>query len=56
MGHSKVKKVLLYTAAAFALFYLFSRPVSAAAAVDGVFDGIITGANQLAEFFNAFGA
>ncbi|MFB4280881.1 hypothetical protein ACBJ59_36715 [Nonomuraea sp. MTCD27] len=54
MGHGKAKKALTYVAAAFALFYLFSRPASAAAAVDGVFNGIITGANQLAVFFNAF--
>ncbi|MBB6556113.1 hypothetical protein [Nonomuraea rubra] len=54
MGHGKAKKVVLYVAAGFALFYLFSRPTSAAAAVNGVFDGILTGANQLAVFFNAF--
>lgn len=42
----------MYAAIAFAVFYLFSRPAQAANAVNGVFDGILHGANQLALFFN----
>lgn len=44
------KRLGLYVLAAFAIFYLFTRPASAAAAVNGVFDGIVNGANQLAVF------
>ncbi|GAA4529531.1 MULTISPECIES: hypothetical protein [Nonomuraea] len=47
----QVKKVLTYVLVAFVVFYLFTRPAEAAAAVNGVFDGIINGANQLAVFF-----
>lgn len=47
----QVKKVLTYVLVAFLVFYLFTRPADAAAAVNGVFDGIINGANQLAVFF-----
>ncbi|SDG80750.1 hypothetical protein SAMN05421505_10891 [Sinosporangium album] len=48
----QVKKVATYVAVAFVAFYLFSRPTQAADAVNGVFDGIINGANQLATFFS----
>ncbi|MFI7446886.1 hypothetical protein ACIBQX_05245 [Nonomuraea sp. NPDC049714] len=47
----QVKKVITYVAVAFVVFYLFTRPADAAAAVNGVFDGIVNGANQLAVFF-----
>ncbi|GAB2906191.1 hypothetical protein ACFMQL_28060 [Nonomuraea fastidiosa] len=49
----QVKKVITYVAIAFVVFYLFTRPAQAAAAVNGVFDGIIHGANQLAVFFSS---
>jgi len=48
----QVKKVLTYLLIAFVVFYLFTQPTKAAAAVSGVFDGIIHGANQLALFFS----
>ncbi|MET8140238.1 hypothetical protein ABZU32_08015 [Sphaerisporangium sp. NPDC005288] len=48
----KTKKVLTYLAIAFVVFYLYSRPAEAATAVKGVFDGITTGAGQLALFFS----
>ncbi|GAA3154396.1 hypothetical protein GCM10010466_51700 [Planomonospora alba] len=47
----QVKKIATYAAVAFVAFYLFSRPADAAAAVNGVFDGILRGADQLALFF-----
>ncbi|GAA2658839.1 MULTISPECIES: hypothetical protein [Nonomuraea] len=47
----QVKKVVTYIAVAFVVFYLFTQPQNAAAAVRGVFDGIVNGANQLAVFF-----
>jgi hypothetical protein len=47
----QVKKVITYVAVAFVVFYLFTKPTQAAAAVNGVFDGILQGANQLAVFF-----
>ncbi|WP_327085783.1 hypothetical protein OIE66_25985 [Nonomuraea sp. NBC_01738] len=47
----QVKKVITYVAVAFVVFYLFTRPAQAAEAVNGVFDGIVNGANQLAVFF-----
>ncbi|GAA4184738.1 hypothetical protein ACSDR0_31615 [Streptosporangium sp. G11] len=47
----QVKKVLTYLAVAFVVFYLFTKPAEAASAVNGVFDGIIRGADQLALFF-----
>lgn len=46
----KTKKVVLYLAIAFAVFYMYSRPTEAATAVKGVFDGIGSGAGQLAMF------
>lgn len=52
LGSIRIKKILMYTAILFALFYLFTRPAQAAAAVNGVFDGVIHGANQLAVFFS----
>ncbi|GLW12222.1 hypothetical protein Misp01_73500 [Microtetraspora sp. NBRC 13810] len=48
----QVKKVLTYAAVAFVAFYLFTRPDDAAAAVNGVLDGIMNGADQLATFFS----
>ncbi|WP_449062435.1 hypothetical protein [Planomonospora algeriensis] len=47
----QVKKIATYAAVAFVAFYLFSRPAEAASAVNGVFDGIIQGADRLALFF-----
>ncbi|NRQ36211.1 hypothetical protein HII36_30895 [Nonomuraea sp. NN258] len=47
----QVKKVITYVIVAFVVFYLFTRPADAAAAVNGVFDGVVQGANQLAVFF-----
>ncbi|GAA3426411.1 hypothetical protein ACWDTT_24655 [Streptosporangium sandarakinum] len=47
----QVKKILTYVAIAFVAFYLFTKPAQAAEAVNGVFDGIIRGADQLAVFF-----
>ncbi|MEV0203251.1 hypothetical protein [Nonomuraea sp. NPDC050691] len=47
----QVKKVATYVLVAFVIFYLFNRPAEAASAVNGVFDGIVHGANQLAVFF-----
>ncbi|MEU9836796.1 hypothetical protein AB0D67_35105 [Streptosporangium sp. NPDC048047] len=47
----QVKKILTYVAIAFVAFYLFTKPAQAADAVNGVFDGIIRGADQLAVFF-----
>ncbi|GAA3033429.1 MULTISPECIES: hypothetical protein [Streptosporangium] len=46
----QVKKVLTYLAVAFVVFYLFTKPAEAASAVNGVFDGIVTGADRLALF------
>lgn len=46
----RIKKVLTYVAIAFVVFYLFTRPAQAAGAVNGVLDGILQGANQLAVF------
>ncbi|GAA2384768.1 hypothetical protein [Nonomuraea africana] len=47
----QVKKVVTYLLVAFVVFYLFTQPRNAAAAVNSVFDGIVNGANQLAVFF-----
>ncbi|WP_185844590.1 hypothetical protein [Nonomuraea sp. WAC 01424] len=41
----------LYVLAAFAIFYLFTRPAQAAAAVNGAFNGVMQGADRLAVFF-----
>jgi hypothetical protein len=49
----QVKKVATYAAVAFVVFYLFTRPAQAAAAVRGVLDGIVNGADQLAVFINS---
>ncbi|MEV0619945.1 hypothetical protein AB0I81_41970 [Nonomuraea sp. NPDC050404] len=49
----QVKKVVTYVAVAFVVFYLFTQPANAAAAVNNVFDGIIQGADQLAVFFSS---
>ncbi|MFC6086679.1 hypothetical protein [Sphaerisporangium aureirubrum] len=48
----KTRKVLVYLAVAFAVFYLYSRPAEAATAVRGIMDGIVNGAGQLATFFS----
>ncbi len=48
-----VKKVLTYVAVAFVIFYLFTQPANAAAAVKGVFGGITTGAERLGAFFTS---
>ncbi|GIH26392.1 hypothetical protein Aph01nite_47020 [Acrocarpospora phusangensis] len=47
----QVKKVLTYAGIAFVVFYLYTQPSAAAAAVRGVFEGVNTGATQLATFF-----
>jgi hypothetical protein len=47
----RVKKVIVVVAVLFTAFYLFTRPIPAAGAVNGVFHGVVTGANQLAVFF-----
>ncbi|MFI7704837.1 hypothetical protein [Nonomuraea sp. NPDC049480] len=49
----QVKKVITYAAVAFVVFYLFTRPEQAAAAVNGVLGGIMQGADQLAVFFSS---
>ena len=48
----RYKKWLIRIGVAFVLFYLFTRPANAAAAVNGAFDGIMQGANQLAVFIS----
>ncbi|GLX92785.1 MULTISPECIES: hypothetical protein [Herbidospora] len=48
----QVKKVLTYAGIAFVAFYLWTQPSAAAGAVRGVFDGVTSGANSLATFFN----
>jgi hypothetical protein len=53
MPSFKVKKVLMYAAVAFVVFYLFSQPAQAARAVNGALNGVLTGANQLAVFFTS---
>lgn len=45
------KRVVVFAVLAFTIFYLFTRPAQAADAVDGVFNGVLAGANQLAVFF-----
>lgn len=49
---SKKRKALVYAVAAFVAFYLFTQPAKAAKAVNGAFDGILQGADQLAVFFS----
>ncbi|MEU7743226.1 hypothetical protein [Nonomuraea sp. NPDC049158] len=49
----RLRRWLGYAVMAFAVFYLFTRPAQAAGAVNGVFNGIFHGANQLAVFFGA---
>ncbi|GAA3172301.1 hypothetical protein [Nonomuraea salmonea] len=46
----RFKRALMWAAVAFVAFYLFTRPAQAAAAVNGVFDGILHGADRLAVF------
>ncbi|GAA4556139.1 hypothetical protein GCM10023193_04440 [Planotetraspora kaengkrachanensis] len=45
------KKIITYVAVAFVIFYLFTQPTAAAAAVKGLFDGVSTGAERLSSFF-----
>lgn len=47
----QVKKVLTYTAIAFVVFFLYTRPAAAADAVNGVFDTVATAGDRLATFF-----
>jgi len=47
---NRAKKIALYVGLAFVVFYLFTRPANAAEAVNGVIDGVINGADQLALF------
>ncbi|WP_197093628.1 hypothetical protein [Nonomuraea sp. SBT364] len=47
---SRFKKPLTWLAVIFVLFFLFTRPAQAAGAVNGAFDGILHGADQLAIF------
>jgi len=47
------KKLVTYVLVAFVIFYLFSQPSDAAAAVRSLMSGIGRGANQLAAFFNS---
>lgn len=47
----RFKKWAVYALVAFAAFYLFTRPANAADAVNGVFDGVMQGADRLAVFF-----
>lgn len=49
----KTKKVLTYLAVAFVVFYLFTQPANAAAAVRGVFGAVTTGAESLSTFFTS---
>ncbi|MDP4501129.1 hypothetical protein [Nonomuraea turcica] len=46
------KKWIVRAAIAFAAFYLLTKPANAADAVNGAFDGIMQGADQLATFFS----
>ncbi|MEV0382451.1 hypothetical protein [Nonomuraea sp. NPDC050643] len=45
-----IKKVITYVGVGFVVFFLFTRPAKAADAVNGIFDGILQGADQLAIF------
>ncbi len=47
------KKLLTYAIVAFVIFYLFTQPAGAAAAVNGVIHGIGTGAERLSTFFTS---
>lgn len=49
----KMDKVLGWLLIAFAVFYLLSKPVSAAHAVKGMSHSLIHAADQLAVFFSA---
>jgi len=53
MPRFNLKKVLTYVAVAFVVFFLFSQPAKAAQAVNGAFNGVLHGANQLAVFFTS---
>ena len=48
-----VKKLLTYAVVAFVIFYLFTQPAGAAAAVKGVVTGISTGADRLSMFMTS---
>jgi hypothetical protein len=45
------KKIITYVVVAFVIFYLFTQPTAAAAAVRGLFGGVTTGAERLSSFF-----
>ena len=47
------KKSVTVLVIAFAAFYLFTQPESAADAIRGVFDAIIDGLEAIAQFFTA---
>ncbi|MEV4835440.1 hypothetical protein AB0K05_13015 [Nonomuraea sp. NPDC049486] len=47
------RRWLGYALVAFAVFYLFTRPAEAAAAVQGVFNGVMQSADRLSVFFGA---
>lgn len=49
----RFKKVGIYAAVAFVVFFLFTRPEQAAAAVNGVLGGIMQGADSLSVFFTS---
>lgn len=51
-----VRRILIWLAIAFAVFYLLSQPVEAANAVKAVGDGLVNAAQQLAKFFSSLGA
>ncbi|ADG88160.1 hypothetical protein [Thermobispora bispora] len=47
------KKFLAYLAVAFVIFYLFTQPANAAAAVRGLFGGFTVGAERLSVFLSS---
>jgi len=48
-----VKKSLAILVVAFAAFYLFSQPEKAADAIQGAFDAVLNGIDQIIAFFTA---
>ena len=48
-----VKKLLTYVVVAFVIFYLFTQPAAAAAAVKSLVGGIGTGADRLSAFVSS---
>ncbi|MCT9934730.1 hypothetical protein N5079_31430 [Planotetraspora sp. A-T 1434] len=47
----QVKKILKWGAIGMAAFYLVRRPEDAAQTVHGAFDGMMSAANSMAQFF-----